>query len=385
MSDESIAEASDGLKSAAAGMGGATFHTPTGSVTITADGSVEANDDTEGEHADPFWGDVLDDEAAMVEQPISDTERDELVATASQHSRQAAAFERRADAYRFEAKAASKASKEAATVGAEHRAKSDAALHAADTAMQARETMCPVRLRDIDGERIVVVLHPETGAVIEEREYTDDDRHLKITGADEAEGIDRVQIRARLMLLEDALSISRGSHAVPPQSEIEAWPTGVCVATQAWLDSIDRGDDDLLRPLPVWVTGVRGVFQDSYRSHTEQITSEFGALALGQIFDTVDDTTVGARVRLDLPGLVATLKRQQVIGGTSQHLTAVLKVAADFGGVPQLKTAVADAEGALLRQLHYIVKCKPAPDGVADEDVRATVLVAIERTLGVAS
>lgn len=86
-------------------------------------------------------------------------------------------------------------------------------------------------------------------------------------------------------------------------------------------------------------------------------------------------------MRLDRATVVASMKRHGVIKGTSQHLTQVLRMVADCGGLPQFNQAVADAEGARLRLIYFIAKAKPCFDAVGEPDLRSEVLAEVGRML----
>ena len=353
----------------------AVVRSPQPGSTLVAHGFVKPeNDDGASDDAgasgetpvDPLWGEVLDDEVRELDRPLTRAELDALLVEFDQ----AKAREQGAEAEAKHYRARHKAAKEA--------------LAEVEERLQNRTTTdavrCPVRLRD----GVLVVLHPETGEVLETREPSDNDHQLSLPNheaTDAADGIDRVQIRARLLEHESALSISRGVHAVPPQSEIDSWSTGVCRATVDWLDSIDRGESegDVLMPLPVWVTGARGSEQTAHQQ--AEIPEEQVELVWRRVCDGSLDAIPFGRVRLDLATLVAEMKRQQVTKGTSQHLTAVLRMVGDAGGLPQFNQAVADAEGARLRLIYFIAKAKPSAEGMDEADVRSAVVAEVGRML----
>lgn len=334
---------------------------------IDADGWKVGDYDELTRAADPLWGDVLDDEVHEVERELTRPELDALLDAFGEAKRR----ESRAEIRAKDARAEHKVAKERLDEAAEQ-------LLASKTTDAMR---CPVRLRD----GVLVVLHPETHAIIETREVTDADRQMSLperSAEDEAAGVDRVQLRARLQEHEAALAISRGVHAVPPQVEIDAWPTGVCRATTEWLDSIDRGGQ--LKPLPVWVTGLRAdqqVVAERYES--EQVTAaehQIDAAAGALISGNIDELPFGT-VRLDLATVVAQMKRERVVKGTSQHLTAVLRMVADAGGLPQFNQAVRESEGARLRLIYFIAKAKPSAEGMDEADVRSAVVDEVGRML----
>lgn len=369
-----------------------------------------ANEDME----DPLWGEVLSDVDLEVDVAFTADEVRDAFEESQRLHRDAARAAEDAEQLKDEAAEFRKRSKDKAAEAETLRKKGDEAGARALAKVGRRVRKCLARLREVDGERRVYVLHPETYVVLEVRDLTEEERQPQLFAdpAREAEdagaGVDRDQIHARLKLLETQLAILRGPLAVPTRTEIDSWSSGVAQATQRWLDAIDA--DEQLPPAPIWVAGFRGAQQEAFVpgdvSLVEQIRVLKAALqhgidpvmqALAGLADDGDGSIAKALAmvatdtevkrigapgpRLNLGVVVEQMKALQVRKGTTAHLATLARVVAEDEGLPLFRVSVAQAEDDELRLLHFVVLAKPAPDGMAAADLKTTIIAGAEKAL----